>query len=455
MRRGAIRCLVPLRTVAGLLTACIALGALRLVRAKQDRHARQHMPRKARRRRLLHHGLVSRQLQRRRRVADAGPTGRGVQPLAACRPRPADHAAGGGLQPGGCHRGGKREPAGCSRLRRTESLQLRLGRNLKPIDSCLSQRQRADLLPSIRQQGTYAGRTWGVGTFDSGLGLYVRRSILRRAGISIPTDASQAWTVAQFTRDPGASTSDRLSAAAGSSDQLRHQGAGVEHVRFCARRLVSGGRPDRPQRLPPGDGFLNGAPATRALTVIQGWAKAGYVNPNRNGMAFEEGKTPISWVGHWLFAAYTKAFPGDVQIVPLPRFGPHDVTDMGSWQWGITANATNGDAAWRFISFLLRPGQVVQMTRANGAIPGTYSAIRLSPRFVAGGPEHLYVEQLESGVARPRPQTAAYPALTAAFANAFQAIVVGRRPVKPTLDAAARSVTADLIAHDYYANTGR
>ena len=127
---------------------------------------------------------------------------------------------------------------------------------------------------------------------------------------------------------------------------------------------------------------------------------------------------------------------------------------MGSWQWGITANATNGDAAWRFISFLLRPRQVVQMTRANGAIPGTYSAIRLSPRFVAGGPEHLYVEQLESGVARPRPQTAAYPALTAAFANAFQAIVVGRRPVKPALDAAARSVTADLIAHDYYANTG-
>jgi hypothetical protein len=45
--------------------------------------------------------------------------------------------------------------------------------------------------------------------------------------------------------------------------------------------------------------------------------------------------------------------------------------------------------------------------------------------------------------------------LTAAFANAFQAIVVGRRPVKPALDAAARSVTADLIAHDYYANTGR
>jgi len=94
------------------------------------------------------------------------------------------------------------------------------------------------------------------------------------------------------------------------------------------------------------------------------------------------------------------------------------------------------------------------MTRADGAVPGTYGAIRLSPRFAVGGPEHLYVEQLEDGVAKPRPQTAAYPALTAAFARAFQQIVVGRKPVKPALDAAARSVTADLIAHDYYTNTG-
>jgi multiple sugar transport system substrate-binding protein len=94
------------------------------------------------------------------------------------------------------------------------------------------------------------------------------------------------------------------------------------------------------------------------------------------------------------------------------------------------------------------------MTRADGAVPGTYSAIRLSPSFAPGGPEHLYVEQLEDGVARPRPQTAAYPTLTAAFAKAFQQIVVGLKPVQPTLDAAARTVAADLIAHDYYANTG-
>ena len=54
-------------------------------------------------------------------------------------------------------------------------------------------------MPSIRQQGTYAGRLWGLGTFDSGLGLFVRRSILRKVGARIPTGPDDAWTAAEFT----------------------------------------------------------------------------------------------------------------------------------------------------------------------------------------------------------------------------------------------------------------
>ena len=65
--------------------------------------------------------------------------------------------------------------------------------DLKPLDSCVPARLRADLLPSIVQQGTYAKRLWGIGTFDSGLGLYVRPSILRSAGIRMPTGPADAW----------------------------------------------------------------------------------------------------------------------------------------------------------------------------------------------------------------------------------------------------------------------
>ncbi|MER6182065.1 LuxR C-terminal-related transcriptional regulator [Streptomyces sp. NPDC001652] len=58
---------------------------------------------------------------------------------------------------------------------------------------------RRDLLASIRQQGTYAGKLYGIGTFDSGLGLYVRPSVLEKAGIRIPRLVDDAWTSDEFT----------------------------------------------------------------------------------------------------------------------------------------------------------------------------------------------------------------------------------------------------------------
>ena len=44
----------------------------------------------------------------------------------------------------------------------------------------------------------------------------------------------------------------------------------------------------------------------------------------------------------------------------------------------------------------------------------------------------------------------AYPALSAAFARAFHEIVVRGKPMRPTLDAAARRVESDLRDHQYY-----
>ena len=123
--------------------------------------------------------------------------------------------------------------------------------DLKPLDSCLTARQRADLLPSIRQQGTYDGQMWGVGTFDSGLGLYVRKSILRRAGSPFrpappkhgppPSSLGSSRACGRWAT---ASPSTFRSTTTGS--------ARVVHVRLRARGLVSRGRSDRPSGLPPG-----------------------------------------------------------------------------------------------------------------------------------------------------------------------------------------------------------
>ena len=66
--------------------------------------------------------------------------------------------------------------------------------------TCICLTLRAALLPSVIQQGTYAGKLWGIGTMDSGLGLFVRPSILHRIGVRIPDGIRDAWTASEFTQ---------------------------------------------------------------------------------------------------------------------------------------------------------------------------------------------------------------------------------------------------------------
>ena len=320
---------------------------------------------------------------------------------------------------------------------------------LKPLDSCVSQPLLNDLLPSIRQQGTYAGRLWGLGTFDSGLGLFVRPSILREIGARIPAGPDDAWTAAEFTE-----ILHRLRRAGYRRPldlKLNYLASTPEWPAYGFSPAVwsAGGDLIDRRNYRDVDGVMNGPEAVEALTVIQAWLLDGLVDRNADDAAFVQGRSPISWVGHWLYPAYREAFPDDLAIVPLPDFGRGTVTGMGSWQWGITVNTADGDAAWRFLEFLLQDEQVRQLSTANGAIPARASVARSSKSYGPGGDEHLYLQQLEGGTARPRPQTPAYPAITAAFGVAVREIFAGR-PVKPALDVAARRVEEDLEAHQGY-----
>lgn len=323
---------------------------------------------------------------------------------------------------------------------------------LVPLDSCVPTGLRSDLLPSVVQQGSYAGRLWGVGTHDSGLGLYIRPSILHRIGARIPHGVANAWTASEFTRilyrlrQAGYQQplDLQMNAATGPRAYPEWFTYGFVPVVWSA-----GGDLINRSDYRTAQGVLNGPGPVRALGIVRDWFRAGLVSPNTGGSAFQRGQVPISWVGHWMFGAYRQAFPGDLKIVPLPRFGLRPSSTFGSWQWGITASAMDGDAVWQFLSYLLRPAQVEQMSRASGAIPATRSAARHAPDFVPGGPEHLYIQQLDRGVARARPPTPAYPEITAAFSAAIRSIARGHQ-VQPALDAAARRIDRSLAAHHYF-----
>lgn len=319
---------------------------------------------------------------------------------------------------------------------------------LRPLDACVPRAIRDDLLPSIRAQGTYAGRLWGVGTFDSGLGLYVRPSVLRKIGARIPTSAEDAWTASEFT-----AILRRLRAAGyrhpldAKLDQLEKRNEWPSYAFAPLLWSAGGDLIDRTRNRAAG--ALNAPESVRALRILQGWVQDGLVDPNTKNTAFVSGRSPISWVGHWEYRRYTAAFPRDVTIVPLPAFGARSRSGMGSWQWGLPVGPADGDAVWRFLEFLLSPAEILRMSSSNGAIPARQSVLRRTAQFRPGGPERLYADQLIDGTALTRPATPAYPVITAVFADAVADIVDGS-DVRRTLDAAAARIDRDIDANHGY-----
>jgi len=324
-------------------------------------------------------------------------------------------------------------------------------RNLIPIDTLISEKVRQDLLPSIIQQGTYKGRLYSIGTFDSGLGLFGRRSKLKAAGVRIPTENEDAWTAAEFNqalvvlakKDPDGQVLDL---------KLNLQGEWFTYA-FSPLIQSAGGDLINRRDYQTASGALNGPAAVGAMKQVQNWIQQGYVDPNIDDAAFTEGRVAIAWGGHWLYKDYAKAAGNDLVVMPLPNFGTGSKTAQGSWNWGITKNCENPKAAIRFLEFLLQPAEVLAIANANSAVPATKTAIARSQLYAAGGPLRLFSSQLLAGQTVPRPQTPAYPVITSAFQDTFAAIRNGL-DVKTALDKAVTTINVDIQDNQGYPDVG-
>jgi multiple sugar transport system substrate-binding protein len=312
---------------------------------------------------------------------------------------------------------------------------------LTPIGKFLPASVTLDLLPSIVQQGTYDGKLYSLGAYDSGLGIYARRSALRAVQARIPAGPTQAWTVREFEdilhklagRDPDGRVLDL---------KLSYTGEWFTYA-FSPTIQSAGGDLIRRSDYRSAAGMLNGKAAVAAMTHIQDWIKRGYVDPDVDDDAFVAGRVALSWAGHWEYRRYAAAHGDDLVLVPLPDFGTGSKTGQGSWNWGVTRRAADPQAAAIFVRFLLRPDEVLRMTAANGAVPATRTAIARSNLYGPKGPLRLFAEQLLQGYAVPRPRTPAYPVITSAFQQAFADIRDGA-DVQKTLDRAVAVIDQDI-----------
>ncbi len=319
------------------------------------------------------------------------------------------------------------------------------------MEECISDDVRDNMLPSLIEQGTYAGNLWGIGTFDSGLGLWAWRSALDEVGATIPTSPDEAWTAEEFEQLL------RDLKAAGYEFPLDIKpwyGSQGEWFAYAfAPMLWSAGASliDRGD-YESADGALNGDEAVEVMTLFQSWVNDGLIDMQAaDDSNFTEKRSPISWVGHWMYSAYKDAAGDDLVLLPLPDFGEGTRTGMGSWAWAIANGATDGDAAMAVIEHMVSDDVVLAVTAANGAVPGTKSAIDKSSLHAEGGELELYVTQLEGApdIAMPRALTPAYPTMTSTFTATLDDIMQGK-DVQTALDEAVTTIDADIDANEGY-----
>jgi multiple sugar transport system substrate-binding protein len=318
---------------------------------------------------------------------------------------------------------------------------------LRALDELLPASLLNDLLPSIITQGTHSERLYGVGVFDSGLGLYVRKSALKKINARIPESAADAWNVAEFE--------DILARLAQHDDdkavldlKLNYRG---EWFTYGFSPVLQSAGADLIERkdYQSSDNIINSPAAVSALQHVQNWIVNGYVDPNLDDAAFISGRVAISWVGHWEYPRYQQTFEDDLLVLPLPDFGHGSRTGQGSWNWGITKKSQYPEVAAQFIAFLLQTGEVLAISNANAAVPATRSAVQLSALYGENGPLQLFADQLIQGFSVPRPETPAYPVITTEFQKAFQLIRNGGS-VKEALDIAARNIDQDIKDNQGY-----
>lgn len=321
---------------------------------------------------------------------------------------------------------------------------------LQPLDDYVSADVKADFLPSIIAQGTYGGKLYSLGTFDSGLSIWANKAYLEAAGVRIPTGIEDAWDMDEFMAAMDAVMA--LDEVEYAIDFKMNYGAGEwQSYGFSPIIQSFGGDLIDRSDYQSADGVLNGPEAVAAMEWFQSLFEDGYAiaSPAGDDDFYGSKIAAMSWVGHWMYGPHTEGLGEDAILIPMPKLGDKAVTGMGSWNWGLTSTCENPDAAYKFLEFITTPEEILHMTNANGAVPARKSAIAQSDLFGEGGLLNIFVQQLEGGVALERPVTPAYPVITSAFDTAVLNIVAGA-DVQAELDAAVAKIDLDIEDNSGY-----
>jgi len=311
---------------------------------------------------------------------------------------------------------------------------------LSPLDEYVSQSMRDDFLPTILAQGTYQGRLYTLGAFESTVVLFYNKTIFAACGIEdIPGSVSDAWTWEEFLavlRKLKSCKPDLLPL----ETFMPWSG---EWLTYAFMPVIwSNGGQILSENGKVANGFVNGDRSVQAMSQWQVLFKEGLSSKNATPGQFRDSKAAMAWgvFNRWpLYQDKGLEFG----MVPLPKLSQPS-SPSGSWCWGITQQSKDKHAAVAVLKWFVdsREG-IIRICKANGGIPARESAIALMPDYVNS--RELFIQQLrQSGMARP--VTPKYGVLTKEMSRAMEDISRGME-VAPILNDVARRLD-EVLSQD-------
>ena len=134
--------------------------------------------------------------------------------------------------------------------------------------------------------------------------------------------------------------------------------------------------------------------------------------------------------------------------MPPPDLGHGPKIGGGSWQWGMTGQCDNADAAKAYLEFAHQTKYFVDFATTLGLVPATDEAAAQVPAYAPGGANEIY-RTLAKEYALVRPVTPAYPYISSVFQKATQDILSGG-DAQTILDKAVKDIDSNIKQNGDY-----
>ena len=301
-----------------------------------------------------------------------------------------------------------------------------------------------DFFQGEQAVATVDGRVLGVPALVDNLAVVYNKDLFKQAGLEPP---GEDWTWDDLRADAKA-----LTDPANNVFGLVFPADGSETMVWQYDRDAVGGRRRHPERRTTRRRSSTQAPGVQALDTLTAINQDGSMyldfkpDSGKSGQLFNSGKIGMIITGPWDLSGFPDVNYG-VQFMPAFEAGGSHETIAGPDNWVIFDNGPERvDAAWKFLSFMTSPDQVLQDSLDTSHLP-TRASVAEMPAFDEFYTKYpgteVFVENLDN-VLKARPQVPQYPRISSALGQALIAAIQGQASRRTRSNQAAEQANGFL-----------